>query len=128
MKEAVIAAEDSQFRNHDGLNRKGIQEALQNSKLEDFSSGGSSITQQLTKNIFLHNERTVERKLTELVYTIAIEKQLSKEAILSLYLNAIEFGPNIYGIKQASSYYFMKSPQSITIREAAFLAAILPSQ
>ena len=127
LKEAVIAAEDSQFQAHDGINRQGIQEALSSSKLENFSSGGSSITQQLAKNIFLHNEKTLERKLLELVYAISMEKQLSKEAILALYLNAIEFGPNIYGAKQASSYYFMKSPQNLTIREAAFLAAILPN-
>lgn len=127
LREAVIAGEDSQFRTHDGLNRKGIIDALTKSELKDFSSGGSSITQQLVKNIFLHQERTFERKLTELLFTIAMEKQLSKEAILSLYLNAVEFGPNIYGAKQACSYYFMKSPQNITIREAAFLVAILPN-
>ena len=127
LKEAVIAAEDSQFNSHKGLNLKGINEALNKSQLDSFSSGGSSITQQLAKNIFLNNKKSLERKLLELIYTISLEKNFSKESILTFYLNAIEFGPNIYGLKQASSHYFLKSPQNLTIREATFLAAILPN-
>ena len=127
LKEAVIAAEDSQFTSHKGLNLEGINEALRKSQLDSFSSGGSSITQQLAKNIFLNNQKTFERKILELIYTISLEKHFSKEGILTFYLNAIEFGPKIYGLKQASSHYFLKSPQNLTIREAAFLAAILPN-
>ena len=89
--------------------------------------GGSTITQQLAKNLFLSGERTIVRKLRELLYTLEMETALGKNRILTLYTNVVEMGPEIYGIRRGSEAYFLKQPAQLTIRESAFLAAILPS-
>ena len=89
--------------------------------------GGSSITQQVAKNLFTGNRATLDRKVEEMVYTLGLEAALSKEAILALYLNSIEFGDGIYGITEVCNQYFLKKPQYLTIKEAVFLASILPN-
>jgi hypothetical protein len=125
---ASVVAEDGQFWKHDGININGINRALSAlSQDNDRPPGGSSITQQLAKNIFVGNRRTMQRKVQELIYTIALEQYLSKEEILTLYLNAVEFGPNIYGVKAAADVYFLKSPQNLTVVEAVFLISLLRS-
>ena len=89
--------------------------------------GASTITQQLAKNLFLDGRRTLRRKLRELVYAVELERALGKRRILELYLNVVEFGPEIYGVRAAADRYFLKRPERLSAREAAFLAAILPS-
>jgi len=112
MPAAAIAAEDSQFWNHNGINIDGIQMAIDAIAMgEEHPPGGSSITQQLAKNIFVGNKRTLKRKVQELLYALSLETHLSKHEIITLYLNAVEFGPNIYGIKAAANTYFLKLQQ-----------------
>src|SRR6185436_19858878 len=92
-----------------------------------FRLGASSITMQMTKNVLLTREKTLSRKLQELFLVWYIEQTLSKERILELYFNAIEFGPRIYGIGAAARHYFGKNPAELTPLEAAFFSSILPS-
>jgi len=127
MPEAVIAAEDIRFRSHDGFDLVAIQEALANAGSDERLRGGSTITQQLAKNLFLDGRRTLLRKLRELLFAMSLEERMTKDAILTLYLNVVEFGPGIWGIKNAADAWFMKSPDQLTVREAAFLASILPA-
>ena len=128
LRAAACAAEDSQFFQHNGIDLKGIQDVLDaHDHTQTLLRGGSTITQQLAKNLFTGNERTLHRKLRELIYALELERTLSKDEILRLYLNIVEFGPNIYGIKAASEAYFVKSPAQLLPEEAAYLAALLPS-
>ncbi len=125
---AVIAAEDSAFREHGGFDLGAIREALDQAAAGAPLRGGSSLTQQLAKNLFLDGrDRTLVRKLRELLYTLEMERTLGKEHILELYLNVVEFGPDLHGIRAAADRYFAKRPERLSIREAAFLAAILPA-
>ena len=128
LAKAVVAGEDAPFFSHDGFNTEGLTRAM-NELLREIDSpiGGSSITQQVAKNLFTGNRATLDRKVEEMVYTLGLEAALSKEAILALYLNSIEFGDGIYGITDACNQYFMKRPQYLSVKEAVFLAAILPN-
>lgn len=125
---AVIAGEDAPFFTHDGFNEEGLTRAL-NELYKEVNNpiGGSSITQQVAKNLFTGNRATLDRKVEEMVYTLGLEAALSKEAILALYLNSIEFGDGIYGITEACNQYFLKKPEFLTVKEAVFLASILPN-
>jgi monofunctional biosynthetic peptidoglycan transglycosylase len=127
MPAAVMAAEDIGFADHSGVDLAAIGEALSAAQLGKPLRGGSTLTQQLAKNLFLNNERTLVRKLRELLYALNLEHMLSKDDILALYLNVVEFGPGIYGIKAAADAYFLKSPDQLSLAEAAFLASILPA-
>jgi len=132
MPKTTVAAEDSKFHTHPGVDMEQLHDAfasfqLHGSAPQSKGRGGSTITQQLAKNLFLNADRTVQRKLRELLYTVELEKVLTKDKILELYLNIVEFGPGIYGIKQASETYFLKSPSKLTLKEAAYLAAVLPA-
>ena len=90
-------------------------------------AGGSTISQQLAKNLFLFNQRSFVRKGQETIATFMMERMWSKQRILEVYLNSVEFGENIYGVEAASRYYFGKSSKSLTREQASFLAAILPN-
>ena len=127
MPAAVVAAEDIRFHGHPGFDLLAIQEALQAAPKDDRIRGGSTISQQLSKNLFLDGRRTLCRKLRELLLTLSLEQRMSKEAILTLYLNIVEFGPGIYGIGDAADAWFIKKPSGLTPRESAFLASILPA-
>ncbi|MGB0640709.1 MAG: transglycosylase domain-containing protein, partial [Myxococcota bacterium] len=127
MPAAAVAAEDIRFHSHPGFDLLAIQEALQAAPKDDRIRGGSTISQQLSKNLFLDGRRTFCRKLRELLLTMSLEHRMSKEAILTLYLNIVEFGPGIYGIGHAADAWFIKQPSGLTPREAAFLASILPA-
>ena len=128
LAKAVIAGEDAPFFTHSGFNEEGLNRALNELLRErDNPIGGSSISQQVAKNLFTGNRATLDRKVEEMVYTLGLEAALSKEAILALYLNSIEFGDGIYGITEACNQYFLKKPQYLTIKEAVFLASILPN-
>lgn len=127
MAEATIAAEDIRFQEHPGYDLIAIQEAIDSAPNEERIRGGSTISQQLAKNLFLDGRRTLLRKYRELLLALALEHRMSKDGILQLYLNAVEFGPNIRGIDQAAKAWFLKDPDQLSPREAAFLAAILPA-
>lgn len=126
--EAVIVAEDANFYRHRGIDWEGVREAAQrNWKEKRLHRGGSTITQQLAKNLYLNPSKTLWRKLKELLITLRMERTLSKSRILELYLNVVEWGRGIYGAEAAARHYFGKSASALTVEEASWLAAILPS-
>lgn len=124
---AIVVSEDWAFYGHNGYDMGQIKEAAEEAIEGDRTRGASTISQQVVKNLFLSPEKTVTRKLTELMYSTYMERNVSKEKILETYLNIAEFGPGIYGIEAASRHYFKKAPKELTPREGAFLAMLLPS-
>ncbi|MEK6683835.1 MAG: monofunctional biosynthetic peptidoglycan transglycosylase [Nitrospirota bacterium] len=123
---AVIAAEDDTFFRHEGINYKAAWEAFKEDlKKKRYARGGSTITQQLVKNVFLTREKTITRKLKEFVLARHVEDILSKRRILELYLNEVEWGPGVYGAEAASRYYFDKHATELTVAEGAMLASML---
>lgn len=123
---AVLAAEDSNFFKHKGLDFKGILRALiLNWRLKKPVYGGSTISQQLIRSTFLTTQKTIARKIKEIVLTLELERRYSKNQILEWYLNQIPFGPNIYGVEEASKSYFQKSVKEINLAEAAVLASLI---
>ncbi len=128
LKKAVLAAEDDTFFDHEGFNWQEIKKAAAfNWKKRSFKRGASTLTQQLVKNLYLGPQKNIFRKLREAILTYQMEMTLSKNRILELYLNVVEWGPGIFGAEAASQYYFKKSAVALNSQEAAFLAAILPS-
>ena len=128
MKKAIVAAEDGKFMQHHGFDWDGIQAALErNNDTGKVVAGGSTISQQLAKNLFLYNKRSFIRKGQEAVATWMMERMWSKERSLEVYLNSVEFGDNIYGVEAATQHYFGKSSRSLSREQAVFLAAILPN-
>lgn len=124
-KAATIAIEDKDFYSHNGFALSSFLRAvLVNLTSLSFSQGGSTITQQVVKNSILTKDKTPTRKLKELILALKLEKVLSKEEILSLYLNEIPYGGTVYGIQEASERFFAKSADALTLAEAAYLAAI----
>ncbi|MEK7506170.1 MAG: transglycosylase domain-containing protein [Patescibacteria group bacterium] len=125
LKEATIATEDDDFYNRPAFDWRGILRALWvDIKNLSFSQGGSTITQQLAKNVFLSSEKTITRKLKELVLAIQMESRYSKDEILNLYLNQIPYGSNAYGVEAASQTFFLKSANDIDLAESALLAGL----
>ena len=126
LKEAIIATEDARFYQHPGVDFKaGLRALMVDLKLRAPKQGGSTITQQLIRSIFLTNEKTIERKLKEIILAIELDKKYSKEQILEWYLNQIPFGINIYGAQEASLTYFEKPIWEISLAQSAILAAII---
>lgn len=127
MKWAVILAEDSNFYKHEGIDVKAIKNAIKyDLEKKSFARGASTITQQVAKNLFLSREKTLTRKVKEIVLAKRMEEELTKGRIIELYLNVVELGPMVYGIGHGSRYYFGKPASAMTPRECAFLAAMLP--
>jgi monofunctional biosynthetic peptidoglycan transglycosylase len=142
LKRAVIASEDDGFSNHDGVDWDALEKAWQkNAKAEARAAknaaaakaarapkvvGGSTITQQLAKNLFLSGERTLLRKGQEFVLTLLLEALLSKQRILEIYLNSVEWGEGVFGAEAAAQHYFRKPAAKLTALEAARLAVMLP--
>ena len=125
MIKAVLATEDARFFEHFGVDVIGTLRAIvQNARANDVVQGGSSLTQQVAKNLFLTPERTIRRKVHEAFYSLWIEARLSKEEILKLYLDRSYLGGGNYGVEAASQYYFGKSVRDITLPEAAMLAGL----
>ncbi len=125
---AVLIAEDDKFWNHEGFDYEAIQKAIEKDlKAKKFKFGGSTITQQLARNLFLSPEKSLTRKISEAVITWRMEKALSKRRILELYLNVAEWGEGIFGAEAASRHYFGKPSSELDPGEAARLAATLPS-
>ena len=128
LQRAVIAAEDSSFFIHEGFDWEGIRDAaLYNFEAGEMKRGGSTITQQLAKNLYLSSERSLFRKGREALITRSLERHLTKERILELYLNVAEWGRGVYGAEAAARHHFGKSADQLTLDEAAWLAAMLPS-
>ena len=125
---AVVIAEDDTFFEHQGVNYKATWDALVlDVKKRRFARGGSTITQQMIKNVFLTKEKTILRKLREYVLARRAEEVLSKREILQIYLNEVEWGEDLYGIEAASRAYFDKHVQELSVGEAALLAGMLPN-
>jgi hypothetical protein len=130
LKKCVLTTEDPSFFSHRGfINEAFKQSIVKNIKTKKFSRGASTISMQLIKNVFLTREKTVSRKLEEilLVYLLENNRIVSKDRMLEVYFNIIEWGPNVYGIGEASQFYFQKSPAELTFNECLFLARIIPS-
>ncbi len=128
VKEAFISIEDKEFYNHKGLNYKRMLGALiWDLKNGKFEQGASTISQQLIKNTHLSSQKTLSRKMNEIVLAKQLEKNFSKDEILEKYLNIIYFGDNCYGIESASNHYFSKSAKNLNLQESALLAGIISS-
>ncbi len=125
---AVLIAEDDKFWKHEGFDYEAIQKALEKDlKAKKFKFGGSTITQQLARNLYLSPEKSILRKISEAVITWRMEQTLSKKRILELYLNVVEWGDGIFGAEAASRHYYRKSSSELTPEEAARLASVLPN-
>jgi monofunctional biosynthetic peptidoglycan transglycosylase len=125
---AVIIAEDDKFWSHEGFDLDAIQKAIEKDiKKKRFKVGGSTISQQLAKNLYLSPARNPVRKLKEAILTWRLERNLTKRRIIEIYLNVAEWGDGIFGIEAAARRYFGKGAGELTAREAAALAVVLPS-
>lgn len=127
LKRAIVAAEDSKFLEHEGFDWEGMQKAYEkNLRKKRIVAGGSTISQQLAKNLFLSGKRTPGRKLEEAVITVMLENMMHKRRILEIYLNVIEWGNGVFGAEAAARYYFQTSAASLSVEQAATLAAMVP--
>jgi monofunctional biosynthetic peptidoglycan transglycosylase len=127
-RNAVIVSEDGAFYTHHGFDWDELQKSVKKDLNEgEFARGGSTLTQQLAKNVYLSADKSIFRKLKEAMITVELERTLTKDEILEKYLNVVEFGQNLYGIKPAAWFYFKKSPAELTPAEGAFLAFLLPN-
>ena len=127
MQKAVIASEDGTFLYHHGFDFKALQMAYKNNEKGKKLKGGSTISQQTAKNVFLWQGRSYLRKGLEAYFTVLIEFVWGKKRIMEVYLNSIEMGNGIYGIEAATQFWYKKSANSLSKREAAGIAAILPN-
>jgi monofunctional biosynthetic peptidoglycan transglycosylase len=128
LKRALIAAEDASFVDHEGFDWEGIQKAYEkNLKKGKIVAGGSTISQQLAKNLFLSTRRTPWRKLEEAAITLMLEAVMDKERIFEIYLNIIEWGNGVFGAEAAARHYYQTSAAQLTVEQAAKLAAMVPN-
>src|SRR5215467_15372756 len=146
LQRAVLAGEDTNFVTHHGFDYEAIQKAFEQAQREsakqakaegedddwlpnlpEFKRGGSTISQQLAKNLYLSSQRSFLRKGQEAALTVMLERSLTKRRILEIYLNVIEWGDGIYGAEAASQHYFHKPASALTASEAAFLSAMIPN-
>ncbi|NVM21315.1 MAG: transglycosylase domain-containing protein [Desulfobacterales bacterium] len=125
---SIVMSEDADYFSHNGINYDALINSLaENIKRRQFAFGGSTISQQVVKNIFLDSGKSIIRKIKELCVTRRMEKKFSKNQIIELYLNIAELGPDIFGVNAASHFYFKKPPSKINAAEGAFMALMLPS-
>jgi hypothetical protein len=128
MVAAVRTTEDGAFYRHRGFNHGAIRSSVQaNIKARRFVRGASTITMQLAKNLFLSREKTLSRKIEEVILTDYLEQVFQKDELMELYLNVVEFGPDVYGITRAAEHYFGRAPDELNLPECFFLATLLPS-
>jgi monofunctional biosynthetic peptidoglycan transglycosylase len=128
LKRALIASEDAKFVDHEGFDWEGIQKAFdKNLKKGKIVAGGSTISQQLAKNLFLSGRRTPWRKLEEAMITVMLENFMSKRRILEIYLNVIEWGNGVFGAEAAARHYYKTSAAGLGAEQAAKLAAMVPN-
>jgi len=129
LKKAVLTTEDPSFYSHRGFITEAFRQSIiQNIRNKRFVRGASTISMQLVKNVFLNREKTLTRKVEEilLVYLLESQRISSKDRMLEVYFNIIEWGPNVYGIGEASMFYFLKHPSELNLNESLFLASIVP--
>lgn len=127
LKRAILVAEDDRFVDHEGFDWEGIQKAMdKNQQKGKVVAGGSTISQQLAKNLFLSGERSMLRKGEEALITLMMERMLGKERILEIYLNVIEWGDGVFGAEAAARHYFGVSAAQLSAEQAAKLAAMVP--
>jgi hypothetical protein len=127
LSSAVLVCEDGRFFHHNGFDSQAIRNSIRDNLLHGrFMRGGSTISMQLTKNLYLRREKTVSRKLQEAALTLLLEQSFSKNEIMELYWNVAELGPGIYGIGEASTFYFGTTPDALTPAQAFYIASILP--
>jgi monofunctional biosynthetic peptidoglycan transglycosylase len=125
---AVIIAEDDKFWTHEGFDYEAMQKAIEKDiKKRKFALGGSTISQQLAKNLYLTPSKNPVRKIKEAILTWRLERNLSKKRIIEIYLNVVEWGDGLFGIEVAARHYFGKAVSDLTAQEAARLAAVLPN-
>ncbi len=128
VKKAILLSEDSLFWTHHGFDWQSMENSFKENMQKGFyKRGGSTITQQLAKNLFLSKEKSLLRKFLEALITLQLENRLTKNQILEKYLNVVELGPDIYGVGPAAKFYFKKSVSQLNPLEASFLAFLLPS-
>lgn len=128
LKNAVVTSEDDRFFEHSGVDINAIEKAAEkNWKRKKLAAGGSTITQQLVKNLYLSPNKSILRKGREFMLALALDALLPKDRILELYLNVAQFGRGIYGAEAASQFYFKQPAKSLSPAQAAFLASILPA-
>ncbi len=127
MQKAVIASEDGLFLKHHGFDFTAMKKALKNNNKGRKIKGGSTISQQTAKNVFLWQGRSYIRKIFEAYFTVLIEIVWGKERIMEVYLNSIEMGKGIYGVEAASQYWYQKTAANLSAKDAAGIAAILPN-
>ena len=128
LKRAVVAAEDGSFFEHWGIDFEEMRKSVAtNIERKEFSRGFSTISMQLARNLYLYGDKTILRKIVEIFIATKMELFLSKERILEIYLNVVEWGPHIYGVEAASRHYFKKHTSQLSMEESIFLASILPS-
>jgi len=128
LKRALIAAEDSKFLDHEGFDWEGIQKAYEkNLKKGKIVAGGSTISQQLAKNLFLSSRKVFWRKAEEAVITVMLERMMSKRRILEIYLNVIEWGNGVFGAEAAARHYYKTSASSLSAEQSARLASMVPN-
>lgn len=128
MSIGAVSFEDARFHQHEGFDQEAIKNSIrENLRKWQFVRGASTLSMQLAKNLYLSRDKVLGRKLEEAFLTLYLEQALTKEQILELYLNVVEFGPNVYGVADAAQHYFRTSAASLTISQAFYLASILPS-
>ena len=127
LRNAVLAGEDFSFYSHNGVDWFEVRESvIKNLRLGRYARGASTITQQLAKNLFLSRDKTLKRKIQEMILARRLERTLTKDRIFELYLNVVELGEMVYGIGQGSIYHFRKEAKDLSLRECSLLAAMLP--
>src|SRR5690606_2444546 len=125
---AVLTTEDAGFWNHRGFDSGAIESAIRrNVSSGKFTRGASTISMQLAKNLYLERDKYVARKVQEALLTMLLEQELRKHQILELYFNVIEYGPGVYGIRQAAKHYFNSMPGELSLAQCFFLASLLPN-
>jgi monofunctional biosynthetic peptidoglycan transglycosylase len=128
LKRAVVASEDANFAEHDGVDWEALERAYErNNRRHKVVGGGSTITQQLAKNLFLSGSRSYLRKAQEMVITFMLETVMSKKRILEVYLNVVEYGRGVFGAEAAARHYFKTSAANLSAAQAARLAVMLPN-
>jgi membrane peptidoglycan carboxypeptidase len=125
---AVMTCEDGRFRRHQGFDHEAIRNSVRdNLRARKFLRGASTISMQLGKNLYLTRDKTISRKLQELILTTYLEQALTKDEIMGLYLNVVEFAPMTHGLGLASAHYFNAQPGSLSLSQAMYLASVLPN-
>jgi membrane peptidoglycan carboxypeptidase len=128
LETAVLVCEDGRFFGHHGFDPRAIESAIRdNVSAGRFLRGASTVTMQLAKNLYLSRDKQLSRKFQEAALTLLLEQELTKPDLLELYFNIVEFGPGVYGVRQAAQHYFGVTPDHLTIGQSFFLVSILPN-